>query len=157
MATTSIRRSEMGVQTAIYITALATGPYREIRPAEQLMGLRQGSGWQAGRNSITLIKQPDLRIVLTALKPNAYVHEHYAARTISVQIVEGHIRMRIPGRTFDLKQGDMIVLEPTVPHDLEALTESAYLLTIAWHDVVPRLKRAAAGEARTRLMSSEAR
>lgn len=93
-----------------------------------------GAGWQAGRNSRTLSKHPDLRILLTALKAHAYVHEHYAAGSVAVQTIEGHLRMHIPGRTFDLKPGDMIVLEPAVPHDIEALTNSTYLLTIAWHE-----------------------
>jgi len=32
----------------------------------------------------------------------------------------------------DLKQGDLLTLERCLEHDVEALEESAFLLTIAW-------------------------
>ena len=44
--------------------------------------------------------------------------------------------MRAPGtkfgRTFDLPAGTLLTLDQNLPHDVEALEESAFLLTIAW-------------------------
>ena len=94
--------------------------------------LRGENVWQGGRNSKTLVKHPDFRIVLTVLKSNARLHEHRAAGRISVQAVAGHIRMHVQEKTIDLPAGHMLALERALPHNVEALEDSAFLLTIAW-------------------------
>jgi quercetin dioxygenase-like cupin family protein len=94
--------------------------------------LRQQSAWQAGRNSKTLIKHPDFRVVLTVLKSGARLHEHKAPGSISVHCVAGHIRMHAADKLFDLPAGHLLTLERDITHDVEALEDSAFLLTIAW-------------------------
>src|SRR5205807_4315080 len=41
----------------------------------EIKGLREENAWQGGRNSKTLVKNEDFRIVLTELQSNALVHE----------------------------------------------------------------------------------
>jgi len=96
--------------------------------------LRGENAWQGGRNSKTLVKHPDFRVVLTVLKSNARLHEHKAAGRISVQTIAGHIRMHVQDKLFDLPAGHMLALERALPHDVEALEDSAFLLTIAWSE-----------------------
>lgn len=98
----------------------------------EIEGLRGENGWQAGRDSKTLVKHPDFRVVLTVLKSGARLHEHKAASRISVQAVAGHIRMHVQDKIFDLPAGHLLALERALPHDVEALEDSAFLLTIAW-------------------------
>jgi len=50
---------------------------------------------------------------------------------ISVQTLDGHIRMHAGDRTFDLVKGKVLVLDHAVPHDVEAIADSAFLLTVA--------------------------
>ena len=78
------------------------------------------------------MKHPDFRVVLTVLKSQARLHEHKAAGRISVQTVAGHIRMHVEGKVFDLPVGHLLALERAIAHDVEALEDSAFLLTIAW-------------------------
>ncbi|HEY6385486.1 MAG TPA: hypothetical protein VIX91_07375 [Candidatus Acidoferrum sp.] len=96
--------------------------------------MRSENAWQGGRNSKTLVKHPDFRVVLTALKSNARLHEHKAAGRISVQAIAGHIRMHVQEKAIDLPAGHMLALERALPHDVEALEDSAFLLTIAWSE-----------------------
>jgi quercetin dioxygenase-like cupin family protein len=98
----------------------------------EIKRLREENAWQAGRNSKTLVKHPDFRLVLTVLKSGARLHEHKAAGRISVQAVAGHIQMHVQGQVFDLPAGHLLALERALPHDVEALEDSAFLLTIAW-------------------------
>jgi quercetin dioxygenase-like cupin family protein len=98
----------------------------------EIARLRSENAWQGGRNSKTLVKHPDFRVVLTVLKSNARLHEHKAAGRISVQAIEGHIRMQVQEKAIDLPAGHMLALERSLPHDVEALEDSAFLLTIAW-------------------------
>ena len=64
----------------------------------------------------------------------ARLHEHKAAGSICVQANAGHIRMHVEGKVFDLPAGHLLALEPAIAHDVEALEDSAFLLTIAWPD-----------------------
>ena len=98
----------------------------------EIAHLRGENAWQGGRNSKTLVKHPDFRVVLTVLKSGARLHEHKAAGSISVQVTAGHIRMHVQEKTIDMPAGHMLALERALPHDVEALEDSAFLLTIAW-------------------------
>jgi len=108
------------------------GPSLTFDLAQQIRDLRQESYWQSGRNSKTLVKYDDFRIVLTALQAKTTIHEHHAAGRISVQTVEGHLRMHAGGKEFDLPAGRVLVLDRAMPHDVVAVEDSAFLLTIAW-------------------------
>jgi quercetin dioxygenase-like cupin family protein len=71
-------------------------------------------------------------VVLTVLKSNARLHEHKAIGKVSVQAIAGHIRMHVQDKVFDLPAGHLLAPERALPHDVEALEDSAFLLTIAW-------------------------
>jgi quercetin dioxygenase-like cupin family protein len=46
--------------------------------------------------------------------------------------------MHVEEREFDLPAGHLLALDAAVPHDVEALEDSAFLLTIAWRREVER-------------------
>lgn len=105
-------------------------PILDFDLKREISALRAENAWQGGRNSKTLVKHPDFRIVLTVLQSGAQLREHKAAGRISVQTVEGHIRMHVSDRIFDLPAGHLLAIERALPHDVEATEESAFLLTI---------------------------
>jgi quercetin dioxygenase-like cupin family protein len=47
-------------------------------------------------------------------------------------VLEGHVQLKAAGRTFSLRSGGLLALDRDIAHDVEALEESALLLTIAW-------------------------
>jgi quercetin dioxygenase-like cupin family protein len=100
-------------------------------PAE-LDRLRGETTWSMGQNARTLVKHDDFRVVLIALQANARIPEHKTDGRISVQVLSGHVQMKAAGRTFNLRPAGLLVLDHGVPHTVEALEESAFLLTIAW-------------------------
>jgi quercetin dioxygenase-like cupin family protein len=71
-------------------------------------------------------------VVLTTLKQGAIVTEHRVPGTAAVQTLSGRIRLRLPDRAVELPAGQLVVLERDLPHDVEALEESAFVITIAW-------------------------
>jgi quercetin dioxygenase-like cupin family protein len=100
-----------------------------------------------GRNAKTLVKYDDLRIVLIALSADTRIPEHRTEGRISVHVIRGRIRVRALERTFDLGVGGLLALGEGVAHDVEALDDSAFLLTIAWpgaHGNPARRERAGA-------------
>ena len=98
----------------------------------EIKQLREENAWQGGRDSKTLVKNEDFRIVLTVLKGDALLREHIATGRISVQVLSGHIQMHVQDKVFDLPAGHLLALDRAVPHDVKALEDSAFLLTIAW-------------------------
>ncbi len=100
-------------------------------PAE-IHRLHAETTWSTGHNAKTLIKYDDLRVVLTALQAGTRVSEHKAAGRVSVHVLSGHVQVKASGRTFSLRPGGLLALDQGMPHDIEALEESALLLTLAW-------------------------
>ena len=105
-------------------------PYLEFDIARELEQLRREAGWQSGHNARTLAKYDGLRIVLIALNAHSRMREHHTGGQISIQSVVGQIQVRALGRTFELRPGGLLALDHGVPHDVEALEDSAFLLTI---------------------------
>jgi quercetin dioxygenase-like cupin family protein len=113
-------------------TSSMSSPFLEFDLTSEVDRLHGESTWNTGQNARTLIKYDDLRIVLIALKGGARIPEHKTNGRISVQVLSGHVRLNASGRAFNLFPGSVLSLEECAPHDLEALEESALLLTIAW-------------------------
>jgi quercetin dioxygenase-like cupin family protein len=108
------------------------GPILSFDLHAEIQRLRDENAWQGGRNSKTLVKHADFRVLLMVLKSGARLHEHKAAGSISVHTIDGHIQMRVQDKVIDLPAGHMLALEHALPHDVEALQDSAFLLTMAW-------------------------
>jgi quercetin dioxygenase-like cupin family protein len=116
------------------IDGTLTGSVLKFNLANEVDLLHRDESWlqSTGRSSKTLAKYSDLRIVLIAMKANTRMHEHTAAGRISVQSLYGHILLHLPERVADLPAGNVLVLDQSVPHDVEALKDSAFLLTLSW-------------------------
>jgi hypothetical protein len=101
---------------------------------EEIQNLHKEEAWLQGTgpSSKTLVKHPDLRIVLLAMRKKMCMHEHRTAARISMQTLAGHIRLRLPDRMVEPPTGQMLVLDQCVPHDVEAEEDSAFLLTLSW-------------------------
>jgi quercetin dioxygenase-like cupin family protein len=112
-------------------SALA-GPHLEFDLPAEIARLKAEPTWSAGHSARTIIKYDDLRVVLLAMNAGHKMAEHKAEGRISVHVLSGHIAFRTAERTFDLRAGGLIALDRGVPHDVTALEESAFLLTIAW-------------------------
>lgn len=107
-------------------------PFLEFDLADEVNQLRGETTWHTGRNARTLMKYPDFRVVLTAVQANTRIPEYKTDGRVSVHMLSGHIRLNASGRTFDLRPGSLVALDQESSHDIEALEESAFLLTIAW-------------------------
>jgi len=107
-------------------------PYLEFDLANEVRQLREESTWKTGRNARTLMKYDDFRVVLMILQAGMRISEHTTEGRISIHMLSGHVRLNASGRTFDLRQGSLIALDQGAAHDIEAMEESALLLTIAW-------------------------
>ncbi len=109
----------------------AKSPLSEFRLDAEIDRLKAETAWSSGtRNAITLAKG-QLTIVLVVLKPGATLEEHRARGPMTLEVLSGAIRFRSAGTVRDVEAGTLVVLESALAHEVEALTESALLLTLA--------------------------
>jgi len=107
--------------------------------SEELEKLKEAPSWkrETGRSSETIVKYAEFRIVLVRMKPGSYMSHHRAEGPISVHALLGKVRIHLPeDRTEDLVPGDLLTLDRGLEHDVEALEECAFLLTIAWPETI---------------------
>lgn len=83
-----------------------------------------------GVASRTLIRTPDLRILLVTLAAGKALAEHQARATASLQTLSGQVRVQLPDRPAELTAGGLLVLGGGLPHDVSAVTASVLLLTL---------------------------
>jgi quercetin dioxygenase-like cupin family protein len=101
--------------------------------ASELERLRDEPAYRAGdRNAVTLAKEPDLRVVLAALRPGARIGEEMAHGRLTVEIVEGAVEVSRDGEGMELVAGELAVLDSGRAWSIEAREESAALLTMTW-------------------------
>ena len=123
---------ESGGNTRTAIPRL-TGSALEFDLDDEVRDLRLEETWvRTGQNAKTLVKHPDFRIVLIAMRAGSRVHEHRAEGRVSIQCLSGRLRLSLPDRTVELRPAHMLVLDKSVAHDVEAIEEGALLLSISW-------------------------
>ena len=107
-------------------------PLLALDLAAEVADIRAQEPWRGSdRHARTLIKDAEMRVVLIALRPGARLEEHHAPGRITIHTIEGRLTVRAAGRAVDLPAGHVLTLGRAIPHEVEALEESAFLLTIA--------------------------
>jgi quercetin dioxygenase-like cupin family protein len=107
-------------------------PLLHVQFSQQLERLKQEPTWRTSRrNAITLNQERALRLVLMLLGQGTKMPEHQAAGPLTLQVLSGSVALRTGGRTAEIRAGELIALEAAIEHEVEALEESACLLTLA--------------------------
>jgi quercetin dioxygenase-like cupin family protein len=88
--------------------------------------------WRSSsRNAMTLMKGRGQRMVLIAMHGRTETTMHRADGQISLQVIEGTLRVHTDTQAATLNPGELLVLHAEIPHAIEALRESAFLLTLS--------------------------
>ena len=81
----------------------------------------------------TLLKAPDLRIVVVAIHRDGVIPEHTANGTVSIHALSGGVEVRLPSQTVQLAKGSLLVIPSRVAHEVTATEDSVFLLTLGWN------------------------
>lgn len=103
----------------------------EVDLQAEVEAIQREQASSSERISRPLVGFTHLKVVLMSLPANGRWDQHKTVGRISVQTLVGHIRIRAQGKTFDVPCGRMLALESNVPHDVEAVQASVFLLTVA--------------------------
>lgn len=111
---------------------LMDAPVVHIDVPDYLKQIKSEPTWEmSDRNAMTIYKTDAMRLVLIALHKNALLEEHSTNGNISVQLLDGEINFNVEGKSYNLTKGQIITLHRNIPHSVNAVEESVFLLTIA--------------------------
>jgi quercetin dioxygenase-like cupin family protein len=100
---------------------------------DEIDTLRSEDQWQDGdRNSRTLAKDVDFRVLLTVLHDGATIDEQDGDARCSVQLLEGEAELTVEGQTTKIAAGGLAVIDAAQRWDLRAKVDCAVLVTLAW-------------------------
>ena len=109
------------------------GPLLHFSLATEIAVLRAEDEYQArDRSSRTLAKERDLRVLLSVLREGATLDEHDGDARTSVQVVEGEATLSIERDSIRLRPTELGVVDRGQPWLLQAESDCAVLLTLAW-------------------------
>jgi quercetin dioxygenase-like cupin family protein len=91
----------------------------------------EASSEESGRKSKMLVKYPEFRIVLIAMRAGSRWEDHKTNARIGLHVLRGDIRFHTANGTFELRPGQLLTLAPSIVHSVDALEESAFLLTLS--------------------------
>lgn len=103
--------------------------------AGQIAELQQDESFiRSGRVGRTLVKSGALRLTLTLLAKGIEVGTHHAESPMTLQVLEGRLHYRVDDRTFEMGRGEILFFGPGHARDIQALEDTALLLTITGAD-----------------------
>lgn len=96
---------------------------------ETLLEIAKAS--KTGRTAKTLVKDGQLRLTLVAMREGAEMREHTVDGPSSFQCLHGNIRFQIRDEAIELSENSVLVLNTGVSHNVSALRDSTFLITIS--------------------------
>ncbi len=77
-----------------------------------------------------IIKKPNGNITLFAFDKDESLTEHTSPYEAVVYMVDGEMEITVGGTPYNVKEGEIIILPPNVPHGLIAKEKSKMLLSM---------------------------
>ena len=83
-----------------------------------------------GHRQITLLHRAPVTQVLFSFEPGGHLDSHSTHGLVTIHVLEGRLNVEAAGSEHELGAGELIVLDPDVPHDVRAVEQAAMLLTV---------------------------
>ena len=98
--------------------------------ARELLG--RAAGASGGRAAQTVVggHEKVLRQTAIAMVKDAALAEHSNPGEASIYVLRGRVLLSAIGQTWEGRDGDLLII-PDAPHSLQALQDSAVLLSVA--------------------------
>jgi quercetin dioxygenase-like cupin family protein len=110
---------------------LAQGGLVAVDIRAEIARLKGEPAWASGdRHGSSLIKGDGINVALMMLKKGAKLQQHHTRAPITVQVIEGRINFIAKGKTQLVTAGTIVALDRAIEHSVEAVEESALLLTV---------------------------
>jgi quercetin dioxygenase-like cupin family protein len=91
---------------------------------------RELQAGEAGHRQETLYKRGPMSVSLFLFGHLTRLAPHRAKGVVTIQVLKGHLQVTAEGQAHDLHAGHLLVLAPSIEHDVVAREESQMLLTV---------------------------
>ncbi|HTL55608.1 MAG TPA: cupin domain-containing protein [Candidatus Limnocylindrales bacterium] len=81
--------------------------------------------------SRTLLRTPNLRVVLFGFAEGQELTEHTSTQHALIQVLSGQCEFSLAGKPHQLKSGDLVYMPPNLPHAVKATSQFSMLLTLS--------------------------
>jgi hypothetical protein len=109
---------------------ILNAPYVFASIRDYITLVKDEKTWQKNdRNAITVFKSDSLAIVISVLKQNAAMNDIQAAGIMTLQVLEGKIKIITPDGELETFGNDLMVLHSGIQHSIVAIEDCALLIT----------------------------
>jgi quercetin dioxygenase-like cupin family protein len=113
-------------------------PSKRFQPTQHLLDLGKATAQlraepQAGgraQRQQTLYRHGPVTVALFVFDRGARMPQHVAEGVVTVDVLEGRLRMSAEGQAHDMTAGQILVMAPGVRHDVFAEEPTRMLLTV---------------------------
>ena len=99
---------------------------------EKILSLEAETGFVPnGIVSRTLLRTGNSRVVLFGFAEGQELTEHTSTKHALVQILSGECEFILAGKPHALKKGDLLYMQPRLPHAVNATKQFSMLLTLS--------------------------
>lgn len=96
--------------------------------------IKREKAWEKNdRNGITVFKSSELTLVITALQAAAVLDHNNVEAHMTIQVIEGNVRVTTTDGDVEMSNGNMIAFHPGIRHTINAVTDVILLITIYNH------------------------
>jgi phage terminase large subunit len=98
----------------------------------ELIGiLKNDQKWKKGEmNMMILRKNPVKRIILAVLHEKTQIKSVQINDSITIQVIEGHLKLHFKKESVDLLNGETITLDEKTKYKINSIDETAFILTL---------------------------
>ena len=106
-------------------------PFVFINIPDFVKQIKSEKAWEKNdRNGITVFKSEHLTVLVTAMQAAAEIAQNNVNAFMTVQVLEGDVRVTTGEGDVDLKENNMLAFHPGVPHTIHAITDMILLISI---------------------------
>ena len=110
---------------------LAQGGLIAVDIRAEIARLKGEPAWANNdRHGSSLVKGDGINVALLMLKKGAKMQAHHTRAPITVNVIEGRINFVVKDKTQAVTAGMIVALDRGIEHSIEALDESAIVLTV---------------------------
>jgi len=92
--------------------------------------LKNEKAWEKNdRNAITVFKSETVTIVVSALQAAAQLNDNNVDEFVTIQVLEGNIRVTTQEGDIDMKEKNIVTFHPGIEHSIHSITDAIVLIT----------------------------
>jgi quercetin dioxygenase-like cupin family protein len=92
--------------------------------------VKDEKSWEKNdRNAITVFKSDNMTIVVSALRDGAVIKDNTVNGFFTVHVLSGKLRIETLEGDIEAGENNLITFHPSIPHSIEAKTDTVLLLT----------------------------